>query len=399
MFYQSKFLLVVCIMLVFVPFEVLAHDTSKIRDGSQTHTLSTVWSDGEGHWHEDADGTGASNWDDCVADAYDPDTDSYNLPGGRCADELPSTPEPEPSLPEPELITLPPDPTPIIPTPQPEDPAPERPTSDPSPPTPESDSPRQQPERPRLRPRPSTPEPRPPMPQPQGPVEFVKMVEDVVEDNDIEVFEVTEEIKIPELPVELPVPELVQWEYQFWKGWNLMSFSVLPLGVETVSDLYHEWDFFAAHNADIVVNVDGAWLLYDGTDESVAGEVPLSVNLGMAVRLDWGTYLGVRGISLPNAEIVDLRPGVNLIGFSDSSANVRRPSDFLSDTVYAVVVTREGKFYLVGRAGDSGDELLESGQAVILVSAESGELDLVKSTPSAPSARGGTLVTSWGAMK
>ena len=39
MFYQSKFLLVVCIMLALVPFEVLAHDTPKIRDGSQTHTL------------------------------------------------------------------------------------------------------------------------------------------------------------------------------------------------------------------------------------------------------------------------------------------------------------------------------------------------------------------------
>ena len=208
------------------------------------------------------------------------------------------------------------------------------------------------------------------------------------------------DIEIPEPPPPPPVAELVQWEYQFWKGWNLMSFPVLPEGVETISDLYHHWAFFTAHNGHIVVNLDGEWTLYSGAEGEPTGDIPLSAHLGLAVRLDWATYLGVRGVPLPSAETIDLHAGTNLVGFPELPANIRRPSDFLSDVICAVIVTRRGEFYLVGRAGDSGDEALEPGQAVILIAIEPTRLDSTESTPSAPSVtRQGTLTTSWGAMK
>ena len=184
------------------------------------------------------------------------------------------------------------------------------------------------------------------------------------------------DIEIPEPPPPPPVAELVQWEYQFWKGWNLVSFPVLPEGVETISDLYHRWAFFTAHNAHIVVNLDGEWTLYSGADGEPTGEIPLSAHLGLAVRLDWATYLGVRGVPLSSAETIDLHVGTNLVGFPEIPTNFKRPSDFLSDAICAVIVTRRGEFYLVGRAGDSGDEALEPGQAVILIATEPTTLNL-----------------------
>ena len=88
----------ICIVILLaIIIEAWGHDTPKIRAGTETHTLTKVWPDGgrDLHWHEDADGRGAGAWDQCVADAYDPDTDSYDLRGGRCAEEsLPSSPPP-----------------------------------------------------------------------------------------------------------------------------------------------------------------------------------------------------------------------------------------------------------------------------------------------------------------
>ena len=201
------------------------------------------------------------------------------------------------------------------------------------------------------------------------------------------------DIEIPEPPPPVPAAEKVWWDWQFWRGWNLMYFTVLPDGVETLVDLYHHWAFFAAHNAHIVVNIDGEWWLYSGEGEST-GEIPLSAHLGLAVRLDGAAYLGVRGVPLPIAEAIDLHAGANLVGFPVLPADVRVPSDLLSDTICAVIVTRRGQFYLVGRAGDSGDETLENGQAVILIVTEPTVLRLVDGTRSVP-----TTMQGWGAEK
>ena len=110
----------ICIVILLaIIIEAWGHDTPAIRNRTQTHTLSKVWSDGTGHWHEDADGRGAGAWDQCVADAYNPETDSYNLPGGRCAEE--STPPP-PVTPPPPSEPDPPSRTETRSTQQPEPP-------------------------------------------------------------------------------------------------------------------------------------------------------------------------------------------------------------------------------------------------------------------------------------
>ena len=202
------------------------------------------------------------------------------------------------------------------------------------------------------------------------------------------------DIEIPEPPPPAPTVEEVWWDWQFWQGWNLMYFKVLPDGVETLADLYHHWAFFAAHNAHIVVNIDGEWTLYSGGAGESTGEIPLSAHLGLAVRLDWAAYLGVQGVPLPSAETIDLHAGANLVGFSVLPADVRVPSDLLSDVICAVIVTRRGEFYLIGRVGDSGDDPLKSGEAVILIVTEPMALRLVDGTRSMP-----TTIQGWGTEK
>ena len=204
------------------------------------------------------------------------------------------------------------------------------------------------------------------------------------------------DIEIPEPPPPPTVIELAYWEYQFYKGWNLMSFSVVPEGVETLADLYYQWTFFAAHNAHIVVLIDNCWILYAGEGET--GDIPLSPHMGLAIRLDWSTWLGVRGVRQENSSQIELYAGLNFIGFPQVSESYQRPSDFLSETIIAVLLTQKGKLYLVGRAGDSGDDLLTDGQAVGLMVTQPTTIYL--ETPQAPMAqRVGTLATSWGGLK
>ena len=94
----------ICIVILLaIIIDAWGHDTPKIRAGTETHTLTKIWmdSDRDLHWHEDVDGRGAGAWDQCVAAAYDPDTDSYDLRGGECAEEpLPPPPPPPPQTEE-----------------------------------------------------------------------------------------------------------------------------------------------------------------------------------------------------------------------------------------------------------------------------------------------------------
>ena len=94
----ARYLTIICILiLIAIVVDAWCHDTPAIRNNSQTHALSERWLnfvDRSLHWHMDADERGVGGWDKCVADAYDPETDSYNLPGGECADESPPPPPP-----------------------------------------------------------------------------------------------------------------------------------------------------------------------------------------------------------------------------------------------------------------------------------------------------------------
>ena len=94
------------------------------------------------------------------------------------------------------------------------------------------------------------------------PIKTVEVSEEVIE----EINEVAEEI------IEEVIPKTYRFEYGYWyKGYNLVSFPVLPEGVITIKDLFDRYSLFQSfelinenpigYTGDrIVVNVDGDWL-------------------------------------------------------------------------------------------------------------------------------------------
>ena len=350
----------ICIVLLAWLIEAWGHDTPGIRNGSQTHALSKVWSDSGLHWHEDSDGRGAGGWDQCVAAAYNPETDSYDLRGGRCAEEsLPSPPLP---------TTLTPPPT--TPTPRPTTP------------------------RPRTNPTPSAsavielPDPN----EQPAPPDNTSMIDNPVE-------------AVVEAVVETEPVELVYHEWTWRRGYNLVSFPVMREGIETVADLYQEYALFNAPQDIIYVAIDGCWFAYNGQEGQVAGEVRITPYLGVVMVMDWTAILGMHGIEQIGDGELELIPGPNVVGLSELPSLYRIPSDFLRiDGIEAVMVTawddekKMSDFSLIGRAGDPGDDALYIGQAVILIASTEITLDLSGDTPSAPGVHR-TLRVSWGAMK
>ena len=353
---KSRFRLTVCcicIVLLACIIEAWGHDTPRIRSGASTHTLSRVWSDGEGHWHEDADGRGAGAWDQCVADAYDPETDSYDLRGGRCAEE-----------------SLPPPPPPTTP-----------------------------PRRTRRSTSTSTT------------TEAIKETLDEVVESPA--YEPKPKPPRKLLPEPEPEPEPVVLESHEWKlfaGYTLIGFPIQVFDDEhgnyqsEVEDFYHDSNVFDSPTEGIlehikVEEVCPEWWFYQG--EGLLGNFPTVGNHGVVVRLDEAETVELEGIANYSRTSVKIQEGWNVIGLPEVPLLYKRPSDFLSDAICLVLVTDETGFRSIGRADDPGDNPLYPGQAVLLQATTELRLDLSGDTLAAPSIRRsvGNMTTTWGAMK
>ena len=99
-------------------------------------------------------------------------------------------------------------------------------------------------------------------------------------------------------------------------------------------------------------------------------KTPTSVRLG-------GDALGENGMGA-----IALHPGLNLVGLPLRDARIVRVSDLLAleggaNNLHVIVVTDNGEFRLVGRAGDSGDIPVTGGQAFILIAAEGAMVPIV----------------------
>ena len=69
---------------------------------------------------------------------------------------------------------------------------------------------------------------------------------------------------------------------------------------------------------------------------------------------------------------IPLNPGLNLVGLPLMDSRITRVSDLFAlegivNNVAAIVVTDNGEFRLVGRAGDAGDIPVTGGQGFILI--------------------------------
>lgn len=368
----------VCIAILAWIIDAWGHDTPRIRNGQATHTLSKVWSPGHEdlHWHEDADERGAGGWDQCVADAYDPETDSYNLPGGQCADEPPPPPPPPPRT---EHLSQEPDP------PQ------ERSTRSGEPK--ESKTQKAEPE--------SEPELLESsdcmadyLPQVSDETLEVDTLEDFL-DSLLDAKQQTPPAICDDAPTPMTSDSPMGWNYGLQEGWNLFHFYLTHIGGRSIKQV---WQF--RKSADYLVNVRGTWVKYT---ELANNDTPITPHMGILIKADMDTSTYMCAFNYENQETLQLHAGSNVIGFPQLPGNISKPSDLLglSSDIISVIVQNDGKFYKVEREGDDGDNDYQLGTAWIVSTVA--RLSIALEDPAAPMApmaqRDRSIATVWGAIK
>ena len=179
------------------------------------------------------------------------------------------------------------------------------------------------------------------------------------------------------------VAELLEFDLSLSAGLNLIH---IPLKVravdgmagriESVADLYDALG--GADTVNFLITHDPAtqeWFGYFGhpdrgtlTDRGLTDPAGIlaSIKTPVSVRLG-GDALGTDGMSA-----IPLNPGLNLVGLPLMDSRITRVSDLFAlegivNNVAAIVVTDNGEFRLVGRAGGDGDIPITGGQGFILI--------------------------------
>ena len=273
-----------------------------------------------------ADGRGAGAWDQCVADAYDPETDSYNLPGGQCAEE--STPL-QPPLPPPLPQTEPPQtPEQTLEQPQEQD---------------TRNSFESQPKVPETEPEPEPPKTnKPDAPEPEAQQQVEKE--------------------------QAPTPTgFYEFNLELNAGWNLVHIPLELLAIdsrvvanETIGELFLALGvnimFYYDDNCWIQADENTAVIRKSYQGFAIFANVPISKTL----------------LGLPLQGNLLLQEGMNLVGIPRHSSHLKRVSDLLSfyPKISAILVEDEGTLKSVGRAGDPGDIPITGGQAFGIMSTQ-----------------------------
>ena len=179
------------------------------------------------------------------------------------------------------------------------------------------------------------------------------------------------------------VAELLQFDLSLSAGLSLIHIPLkvraingMPAGIESVSDLYDALG--GADTVNYLITYDSQvqeWRSYFGpadrgmpadrrlTDDTgiLAGMLaPISVHLA-------GDALGENGMGA-----ITLTPGLNLVGLPLRDPRLTRVSDLftlpgIADSVSVIIVSDNGTFKAVGRAGDVGDIPIAGGGAFILI--------------------------------
>ena len=179
------------------------------------------------------------------------------------------------------------------------------------------------------------------------------------------------------------IAELLQFNLSLPAGLNLIHIPLkvrtvdeMPAGIESVSDLYDALG--GADTVNWLITHDPRtqnWHGYFGDADrgSIADRVLTDqagiladIKTPISVRLA-GDALGTNG-----ASTITLTPGLNLVGLPLQDSRIMRVSDLFAlegvgDNIAVIVVTDNGEFKAVGRAGDPGDIGITGGSAFILI--------------------------------
>ena len=188
------------------------------------------------------------------------------------------------------------------------------------------------------------------------------------------------------------VAELLEFDLSLPVGLNLIH---IPLKVRAVDGVAGRIESVAdlndalggADTVNFLITHDPAtqeWFAYFGTADrgtptdriltDPAG-ILASIKTPVSLRLA-GDALGMDGMSA-----IPLNPGINLVGLPLMDSRITRVSDLFAlegvvNNVDAIVVTDNGEFRLVGRAGDPGDIPVTGGGAFILLAAGGGTVTI-----------------------
>ena len=230
-----------------------------------------------------------------------------------------------------------------------------------------------------------------------------RLLQGAIEDQE----DVPDKLPDSEEEMEEEVVELVYHADQWYKGYNLVSFPVLPSDIVTIADFYHRYSFFNSPQDFIMAKVDGCFLAYNGENNNAVGDLEITPYLGVVMLHDWSVYLGLHGVPVVGDGVLEIEAGTHLVGLSEIPEGFTKPSDFLSIPHIDFVVTRTTPkvvelptWHTIGREGDPGDEHpLYVGQAVLLVVEERTEIVFREDVAAAPGVRRGVFTMTWGEVK
>ena len=179
------------------------------------------------------------------------------------------------------------------------------------------------------------------------------------------------------------VTELLEFDLSLPSGISLIH---VPLKVKTVDGqtqtIESVSDFYTALGGPEVVN----WLItYDAetqnwrsylgdADQGSVADRALTDDTGIiaSIKTPVSVLLGGNALGTDGSSTLTLNRGTNLVGLSLRDSRITRVSDLFSlneigDNVSTIIVTDNGEFKTVGRAGDPGDIAITGGQSFILI--------------------------------
>ena len=179
------------------------------------------------------------------------------------------------------------------------------------------------------------------------------------------------------------IAELLQFDLSLPAGLNLIHIPLkvrtvneMPAGIESVSDLYDALG--GADTVNWLITHDPRtqnWYGYFGdADRGSIADRMLTEGAGILadVKTPISVRLGGDALGMDGTSTIVLTPGLNLVGLPLQDSRIMRVSDLFTlegvgDNIAVIVVTDNGTFKAVGRAGDEGDIPITGGQAFILI--------------------------------
>ena len=155
--------------------------------------------------------------------------------------------------------------------------------------------------------------------------------------------------------------------------------------VLSLADLYNVLggenviDFFVVYDSQTE-----KWISFFSPDDIATREnMLLPEDMGILVSLKSEINIRLAGAPLVSdgQSVVQLNPGVNLVGLPLRDSRIIRVSDLFAvdspkDSIIAIIITNDGQFMMIGGADDPGDIEIVGGQSFIIISQYQATIEL-----------------------